>query len=83
MSKEMRQYIDKFRDFLKENSEEELNISDVMNSVLSELKQDLDDAKWAKRDKEINYENSQFFDGKIKGLEISIEKIENLIKYYS
>ena len=32
MSKEMRQYIDNFRNFLTENSKKKLNISDVSES---------------------------------------------------
>jgi len=35
MEHEMRKQINKFKDFLKENSEEKLNISDVRSSKLS------------------------------------------------
>ena len=38
MSKEMRQHIDNFRNFLTENSKKKLNISDVRSSLLNEGK---------------------------------------------
>lgn len=52
MSKEMRQHIDNFRNFLTENSKKKLNISDVSDSELFTL-QDIKDAvtmafRWGK-----------------------------------
>jgi hypothetical protein len=38
MSKEMREQMDKMKNFLKENSEEKLNISDVISSKLKKAK---------------------------------------------
>lgn len=37
MSKEMRQHIDNFKNFLTENSKKKLNISDVIHSQIEEL----------------------------------------------
>jgi hypothetical protein len=37
MSKEMREHIDNFRNFLTENSKKKLNISDVIHSQIKDL----------------------------------------------
>lgn len=83
MEHEMKKHIDKFKNFLTENSEKALSISDFADGVLSTLQQDLSDAKWAKKDSEINYEDSKFYEGKIKGIEMAIEKIEKFISLHS
>jgi len=46
MSKEMREHIDNFRNFLTENSKKKLNISDVIDSdfFYNELKRCIDDS---------------------------------------
>jgi hypothetical protein len=76
MSKEMRQQMDTFKQRLTES--ENLNISDVMNSVLTELYNEpsyLNDTI-----KNVDSDNHEYYLGRIKGVESSIQIIE---KHYS
>lgn len=65
------------------NENSELNISDVMDNVLSKLNKELYDINEIVNRMKYNEENWYFTKGKIKGLESSIKIFENILKHYS
>ena len=76
MSKEMRQHIDNFRNFLTENSKKKLNISDVSDSEITKFN------KLSHKDK-IKYLVDNFGMEKVEALEIcpdSKTKVSDLPK---
>ena len=71
MSKEMRQHIDNFRNFLTENSKKKLNVSDVSDSFKIKAKRLIDDTKKLKDE----YSENQY--KKIMDLEKLIDGTED------